>query len=148
MLLNWTAVERLIDRLEPDYYIPAERLRWAVGAKSSCNLIHVATMFKIDLFVTKDRPFDREAARRARPDTVDDTPDAPIVPIASAEDTFLAKLEWFRRAGETSEGQWWDVLGILRVRRDLDRDYLRRWAPALNLLEQALASVDADGNPP
>lgn len=142
-------VERLIERLEPDYYIPAERLQWAVSARSSCNLIHLATMFKIDLFVMRDRPFDQEAARRARPDTVDDTPDAPVVPIASAEDTILAKLEWFRRGGETSERQWWDVLGMLRVRRDLDRDYLRRWAASLgvaDLLERAFVDIGPDDN--
>ncbi len=139
-------VEPLCERLASDYYIPVDRLRWAVTARSSCNLIHLATMFKIDIFVTKDRPFDREAARRARPDTVDDTPDAPLVPIASAEDTILAKLEWFRRGGETSERQWWDVVGILKIRRDADRDYLRRWATSLgvaDLVERALTDADS-----
>jgi len=139
-------IEPLIERLGSDYYIPVDRLRWAVPARSSCNLIHLATMFKIDIFVTKDRPFDREAARRARPDTVDDTPDAPLVPIASAEDTILAKLEWFRQGGEISERQWWDVVGILKIRRDADHDYLRRWATSLgvaDLLERAFADADA-----
>jgi hypothetical protein len=138
-------IEPLIERLGSDYYIPVDRLRWAVPARSSCNFIHLATMFKIDIFVTKDRPFDREAARRARPDTVDDTPDAPLVPIASAEDTILAKLEWFRRGGEISERQWWDVVGILKIRRDADHDYLRRWATSLgvaDLLERAFADAD------
>jgi hypothetical protein len=140
-------LERFVERLQADYYLPVDRLQWAVNARSSCNLIHLATMFKIDLFVTKDRPFDREAARRARPDAVDDTPEAPIVPIASVEDTILAKLEWFRRGGETSERQWWDVLGMLKVRRDIDREYLRRWAGALgvtDLLERALTETDSD----
>lgn len=146
--LDTRHIEPLVERLGSDYYIPVDRLRWAVSARSSCNLIHLATMFKIDIFVTKDRPFDREAARRARPDTVDDTPDAPLVPIASAEDTILAKLEWFRRGGEISERQWWDVVGILKVRRDADRDYLRRWATSLgvaDLLERAFADADPQG---
>ncbi len=67
-------------------------------------------------------------------------------PVASAEDTVLAKLEWFRRGGETSERQWWDILGILRVTTGLDRAYLRRWADSLgvtDLLDRALAAVDA-----
>jgi hypothetical protein len=143
--LALTHVAPLIDRLHLDYYIPADRLRWAVTARSSCNLIHLATMFKIDLFVPKERPFDLEAARRTRLDAIDDAPDAPVVPIASAEDTVLAKLEWFRRGGETSERQWWDVLGVLKVRHDADRTYLRRWAVSLgvsDLLERAFADVD------
>jgi hypothetical protein len=139
-------VDPLIDRLHLDYYVPADRLRWAVTARSSCNLIHLATMFKVDLFVPRDRPFDREAAGRARLDAIDDAPDAPMVPIASAEDIVLTKLEWFRRGGETSERQWWDVVGVLKVRHDADRAYLRRWAVSLgvsDLLERAFA--DAHG---
>ena len=137
-------VDPLIARLAPAYYIPEDRLRAAVAARSSCNFIHVATMFKIDVFVSKNRPFDREAAERARPHAIDEAPDAPRFPIASPEDTLLAKLEWFRLGGETSERQWWDVVGILRVTENADRAYLRRWAGPLgvgDLLERALADA-------
>jgi hypothetical protein len=144
--LDIAHIEPLIERLGSDYYIPVDRLRSAVPARSSCNLIHLATMFKIDIFVTKVRPFDREAARRTQPDTLDDTPDAPLVPIASAEDTILAKLDWFGQGGEVFERQWGDVVGILKIRRDADRDYLRQWAMSLgvaDLMERALADADA-----
>ena len=101
-------------------------------------------MFKIDVFVSKGRPFDQEAASRARPQAIDEAEDGPLFPVASAEDVVLAKLEWFRLGGETSERQWWDVIGVLRVAEDADRAYLRRWAAALSLtdlLERALADA-------
>jgi hypothetical protein len=65
--------------------------------------------------------------------------------IASAEDTVLAKLEWYRLGNEISDLPWRDVLGILGVQRDrLDLDYLRRMAHALqvhDLLERALGEA-------
>lgn len=134
-----------VERLASAYYVPEDRLRESVRARSSCNLIHLATMFKIDLFVSKGRPFDCEAIVRARRESIDDTPDAPQIPIASAEDTVLAKLEWFRRGGEASERQWWDIVGVLRVNAGIDRAYLRHWATSLgvsDLLERALADAD------
>jgi hypothetical protein len=137
-------VDPLVTRLASAYCIPVDRLRSAVAARSSCNFIHLATMFKIDVFVSKGRPFDHQAIERARPQTIDETPSAARFPIASPEDTVLAKLEWFRRGGETSERQWWDVVGILRVVDTADHAYLRHWANALgvaDLLERAL--VDA-----
>ena len=137
-------VDALVQRLAGAYYIPVDRLRSAVAARTSCNFIHLATMFKIDVFVSKGRPFDRQAAERARPQALDETPHASRFPVASPEDTVLAKLEWFRLGGETSERQWWDVVGILKVSEDADRDYLRLWAASLgvaDLLERAL--VDA-----
>jgi hypothetical protein len=136
----------LIERLASAYYVPVDRLRSAVTTRSSCNLIHLTTMFKIDIFVSQERPFDREAAGRARLQAIDDTPDSLRLPIASPEDTVLAKLEWFRRGGETSERQWWDIVGVLRVTNDADRVYLLRWAADLgvaDLLERAFADAEA-----
>jgi hypothetical protein len=60
--------------------------------------------------------------------------------VASAEDTVLAKLEWYELA--PSDRQWRDVQAILRVQGDaLDHAYLHQWATALaitDLLEHAL----------
>ena len=61
----------------------------------------------------------------------------------------LAKLEWFRLGGETSERQWWDILGVLRVASGIDLAYLRHWAEALavtDLLDRALADAEDRGN--
>jgi hypothetical protein len=86
-------VEALIERLSPAYYVPVGRLRAAAAERSSCNLVHLSTMFKIDIFVPKGRPFDQEAARRAREEAIDDAPDSLRFPVASPEDTVLSKLE-------------------------------------------------------
>ena len=143
-LLEPQHVDALTARLADAYYIPVERLQSAVVMRSSCNFIHLATMFKIDVFVSKGRPFDREAASRARDQVIDEAPDAPRFPVASPEDTVLAKLEWFQLGGETSERQWWDIVGVLKVTPGVDRAYLHHWAASLgvaNLLERALADA-------
>jgi hypothetical protein len=140
-------VDALVARLEAAYYIPIGRLRAAAHERSSCNLIHLATMFKIDIFVLKDREFDRQAVERATPHAIDSSPDSPSFQVASAEDTILAKLEWFRRGGETSERQWWDIVGVLRVTPGVDRAHLAKWASVLgvaDLLERALADAVSD----
>ena len=65
--------------------------------------------------------------------------------VATAEDTILAKLEWYRMGGGVSERQWRDVLGVMKVQADrLDLAYLRQWADQLNvsdLLERALTEA-------
>lgn len=134
-------VDALAASLAGAYYAPVGHMRAAVDERRSFNLVHLATMFKVDVFISKGRPFDRQAADRARLQPLGDAPDAPRLPIASAEDTILAKLEWFRLGGEISERQWWDVIGILRVSDHADREYLRRWAQPLgvsDLLERAI----------
>jgi hypothetical protein len=126
------------------YYVSEDRVRDAVQRRGSFNLIHLGTMLKVDVFAAKDRPFDRRALSRARPEPLD-APGGRSVPLATAEDIILAKLEWYpRRGGEVSERQWADVLGVMRVRRErLDLAYLRELAADLavsDLLERALAS--------
>ncbi len=134
-------VAPLAARLSAFFYLDEERMRDAVERRLSFNVIHLATMFKVDVFVSKGRPFDVEAGGRARLEALGEAPEAPRARIASPEDTLLAKLEWYRRGGESSARQWSDILGLLRVRAGrLDLAYLERWAEALgvaDLLERA-----------
>lgn len=143
--LDPSHIERLAHHLREAYYVPIEQMLTAAAERRSFNLIHLATMFKIDVFVSKNRPFDRSAAARARPQAIGDRTNRQFF-VASAEDTVVAKLEWFRSGGETSERQWWDIVGVLRVGGAADHVYLRRWAADLgvgDLLERAI--VDASG---
>lgn len=128
-------------RLGDEYYLDADRIRDAVARQRSFNLIHLATMLKVDVFVSTGRPFDREAISRTRAEVVGEGEQAQAFALASPEDTVLVKLEWYRKGGGVSERQWNDVLGILRVLgARLDGTYLDRWASSLavtDLLEKA-----------
>jgi hypothetical protein len=140
-----------VARLVQTYYVDEGRVRAAVEARRSFNLIHLSTMFKVDVFVSKRRPFDREALHRAPIAPLDDGPEARHFRVASAEDAILAKLEWFRAGGEVSERQWGDVVGVLRMGATIDREYLVRWAAALgldDLMARALeeSAADSHGN--
>lgn len=137
-------VARFVESLTGGYYLDETRIRAAVESRRSFNLIHLATMFKIDVFVAKGRPFDRQALARAGLEQLVDSPEARRFRIASAEDIVLAKLEWFRAGDEVSERQWTDVLGVLRTSPQVDTGHLRRWAPELgvaDLVERALAEA-------
>lgn len=133
--LDLASVRLLADRLRSEFYLDEDRIRQAVIRRASVNLVHLATGFKIDLFVKGDRPFDESELARS---VLADLPGATgrKVPIKSAEDTILRKLDWFARGGRTSERQWTDILGILKAQRGrLDEVYLCRWAEELGVAE-------------
>ncbi|MCR4407610.1 MAG: hypothetical protein NUW24_11935 [Anaerolineae bacterium] len=133
-------VEPLARALGDAFYADVEMMRDAVRRHSSFNLIHLDTMFKVDVFVARPRAFDRSQLARRQLYLLSEDPERRAY-VTSAEDVVLSKLEWYRMGGETSDRQWRDVLGVLKVQGDrLDRDYMRRMAGELNvadLLEQA-----------
>ncbi len=137
-------VQPFVRALQNDFYVDAEMIVDAIERRASFNVIHRETMFKVDVFVAKPRAFDQSQLSRARKETLASEPPLQAM-VASAEDTLLAKLEWYRMGGETSERQWRDVLGMLQVQQGrLDSEYLRRWAKELgvqDLLERAMNDV-------
>ncbi len=134
-------VEPFVKALDSAFYVDAAMIRNAISRRTNFNLIHLETMFKVDIFLPKNRSFDQQQlARRVK--RVIDKESAREVYFASPEDTILAKLEWYRLGGEESELQWHDITSILRQRADqLDIDYLKDSAKVMkiaDLLERSL----------
>jgi hypothetical protein len=128
-------VDRLVKFLESDYYVDAEMIRDAIRRRASFNLIHLATVIKVDIFIAKDQPYDSEAFARRRADTLDEESPRKFY-LCSPEDVVLSKLQWYQTGGGVSERQWKDVLGVLKVQGvNLDLEYLKYWASTLNLSE-------------
>lgn len=142
--LSLQQAQPFADLLAGVFYLDIDTLRHAIQQHSSFNVIHLATMFKVDIFIPKNRPFDRQQLARRQPWTAD--PDSGrVFYVASPEDTILAKLAWYRLGGEISDRQWRDTLGVLVVQGErLDLSYTRQWAVSLgvsDLLERALGEV-------
>lgn len=134
-------VSPLLAELGAEYYASESAIRDAVRRKSSFNLIHLATSFKVDVFAHRGRAFDVSAFARAKPGQIGGDPSFTF-PIASAEDTIISKLEWYRLGNETSERQWHDVTTVLALLgSEANVDYLRKFAESVgvgDLLERLL----------
>ena len=137
-------VERIVNRLSSrDFYIDDQAIRRAIASERAFNAIHRESMFKVDVYVSRDdftrKEMERKLAEKILPNS--DT----IVYIATAEDTVVAKLARFRKGGEVSERQWADVLGVLKVKKDqLDHRYIEEWSDRLgvrDLLDKATAEA-------
>ncbi len=140
--LKMAHVREFVAALRDRYYISEELIAVAIQRSASFNLIHLESGLKIDIFITKNRPYDQAAGKRVRLDTISDTDGAAKFLLASPEDIILAKLEWFKRGGQTSERQWQDILGVLRVQKNnLDESYLRAWAERLGVAELMLKAL-------
>jgi hypothetical protein len=132
------ALENLV---KEEFYIDADAIMKAIEQESSFNLIHLETMFKIDVFILRQQPFSQQAfSRRTEKPVSEDL--AQKLYFSTPEDIILTKLDWYRCGGEVLTQQWKDVLGVLKVQgAQLDLNYLKLWAKELrvtDLLQKAL----------
>lgn len=127
--------------LENDFYVDEEMIADSIQSKSRFNIIHRESMFKVDVFIPRERPFLQSQLARVQRQSFDFETKV-SANFCSPEDTILAKMEWYRMGGEISERQWRDVLGVLKTRTGmLDFAYLKKWAGELDigdLLERAI----------
>jgi hypothetical protein len=140
-------VETFTNALADEFYIDAGMIRDAIQRRASFNVVHLATMFKADIFIARDDAWSREEFSRSRTEPLD-TPEGQVtIHFASAEDTLLHKLVWYKLGNEVSDRQWSDIVGVLQVQGDrLDREYLDRWAGVLDvsdLLDRARRQAPA-----
>ncbi len=139
-------VEDFVSKLEPMFYIDNEMILDAIIYQGSFNIIHRETMFKVDVFILKDRPFEHSQLQRRIVQTISLDPER-LAYVCTPEDLILAKLDWYELGGEVSDRQWRDIIGILKLQSGhLEIQYLRQWATSLgvgSLLERAI--IEANG---
>lgn len=132
---------RFAKELGPEFYADVVAIADAAARRSSFNVIHISTAFKVDVFVPRATAYADVEMERRQSHVIDQATGERLA-FSTAEDTLLAKLQWYRQGNEVSERQWRDVLGILRVTgQGLDGSYLSLWAGELgvtDLLDRAL----------
>ena len=146
--ITYEHIPLLVETLESEFYIDAEMILEAIQHQSSFNVIHLATMFKADIFILKPDIASQEEMARREPYHISDVPEQTLF-LASAEDVIVHKLYWYQLSEGVSKRQWNDVLGVIQVQHEqLDRSYLKRAAQQrqviTGLLEKALREADID----
>lgn len=119
----------LLVRLDSEgFYVSHEAAREALRRESQFDAIDPESGWKVDWIIRKDRPFSRkEFERRQRVELMDLE-----LPMVTAEDLIIAKLEWARKGA--SELQLRDALAIVVQRGgQLDRGYIENWVDELHL---------------
>jgi hypothetical protein len=142
--INLLKGQALAQAFQGDFYVDAGQISQAISSTTSFNVVHLGSMYKVDLFVLGKSNFAREEFSRRIAKSFPDAPDQRAY-IATAEDTILSKLDWYQQGGCISDQQWRDVLGILKIQAGvLDLAYLRKWAEELavgDLLAKAFSDA-------
>jgi predicted nucleotidyltransferase len=117
-----------------EFSVDVEEVREAVERRSMFNLVHVATVVKVDFIVRKESEYRRvEFGRRRAFDS-----DGQRIQVVAVEDLVLSKLAWAKDSH--SEFQLKDVRSLFELQPAMDREYLVRWARELGV-EALLAEV-------
>lgn len=96
-------VAPLATLLETEFYVDAEMIIEAIQTASSCNVIHLDTMTKADIFIKRSSAFaDSEWSRRRLIDIGGETGPLPVY-VASVEDMTVQKLNWYRIGNMVSD---------------------------------------------
>lgn len=134
-----TVISQLLD---DEFFIDVDMILKAIQDRSSFNIIHLETMFKIDIFILKERAFDQMAFSRRVQKSLSEESSRKFI-FATPEDIMLNKLEWYQAGGNVSGRQWNDIIGVLKVQgRQLDFAYLRRWANKLGISSLLKRAID------
>jgi len=135
----------IYENLREEFYVDVEMILSAIQKQSSFNLIHLETLFKVDVFPLKNHPFDHQAFQRRLQKSFSEDASQQLF-FATPEDIILHKLVWYKTGEEVSDRQWIDIQGVLKVQGDqLDMAYLNHWAKELGVSELLKKAIDESG---
>lgn len=127
-----------------DFYINWDAMQQALRQKSSFNVVHLKSAFKIDVFIQNDTEFEKQLLSRRKFMKLSEG-FKKAFSVVSAEDIVLLKLRWYQQGDCTSERQWDDLVAVMEVQaKKLDLEYMKKWAATLGineLLEKAVSEI-------
>ena len=117
----------------PDFYVSEAAVIHAIERQFQFNVIHPESGLKIDFMIPSADSFNQSRLSRGVSIELDSA--GRRAQFASAEDAILMKLKYFREGG--SDKHLRDIRGVLLVQGEaIDREYLRKWAEVLGVLDQ------------
>jgi hypothetical protein len=123
-----SAIPRVVQEFSGDFVLDEAAMRAAFQPPYQFNAIDTRSALKVDFWLPKPEPFDREMLRRRVPIALF----GEQTWIATAEDVILQKLLWNRIS--PSGRQLGDAAGIVAIQGDaLNKNYLQHWAQELKL---------------
>ncbi len=135
----------VIRLLGPGFRLDPQMSFETITATTRYDILHMASSFRIELFLIGDDPHDRERfARRIHVNIAGRT-----VFLPTPEDVIVTKLLWSKGGDRAKDIE--DVAGILAVQSGhLDLAYIRHWTDlhaTRDLFEGLLATVLHDSGP-
>ena len=141
-------VAAFVAALKPTFDVWEDTVRRAVAEHRSFSALHVEWHVQVDFFPAGRSPLDGPELDRRQSVQLPDAPEA-RVPVATAEDIILRKLEWYTQSGSVLERQLRDVVGVMKVQGpELDLAYLHGWSRQLGVegvFEQCLKDAGLTG---
>ncbi len=110
----------------PDYYVSDEAVRNSIAHESLFNLIHQASIIKVDCIVRKSSLYRQTEFERRQRITIEDF----STWIVTKEDLIISKLWWAKDSH--SELQLRDVKNIAAT--GCDENYIERWTEVMGML--------------
>jgi hypothetical protein len=124
-----------------DFSFQPDAVEEAIKRKGMFNVVYLPSFLKLDFWLLKNEPFDRSRFGRRRMVTILGRP----MRMASAEDTILQKLRWYKEA--KIEKHLVDAAFVYQTqKKNLDNNYLKKWAKTLLVTEffKELEKIDLE----
>lgn len=137
--LNPENVLELVRLWSPHFLADEAMILGAVQRQRTCNLIHLDSALKVDIFVAGSDSWLQQEFDNIHRIIIPTATGTASLPFARVEDVLLHKLKWFLDGDRVSDRQWGDILGLVRTRgASLDLTHLHRWSAHLGIPDELL----------